>query len=553
MPPKQVITKQVITTPNTDLPQKEESRPAVTQSVQMNAFHKLLEAKEKASLPTAHQDAPKIDARENPRPGLSDARAPVAENGSNHAQPPSPSAPRAPNPQQEHQPKPLPKPQQEASAALPVQQQSVSKAPPPAPIPEKPLGAPLKEAAKQNAPPTTAAETTRAVPTVTAPKAPVPKAPAPESSAPKTPAPKATAPEPPAPSSPANAPAALSPLIKAAPAPQPAPQSSAVRGDAVEPTPVQQPPAQSPAAKSPAAKSPPAQNPPAQSIAAAPTMREPTPTAPTSAPHPIVTSSEPAAPIAPTAEDRPTPRLVSQSVGLEVRSLGKQFKKRPVLRDVSLRLQRGEAVGLLGPNGAGKTTCFYIVTGLIAPDYGEIILDNNDITSLPMYRRARLGIGYLPQEASIFRGLTVEQNIMAVLELIEKNRDKRHESLDALMNEFGISHLRRTPAVALSGGERRRLEIARALASQPHFILLDEPLAGIDPIAVREIRELVSHLKDRSIGVLITDHNVRETLDIVDRAYILHDGSVLMEGTPDAIVDDQEVRRVYLGERFQLY
>lgn len=248
----------------------------------------------------------------------------------------------------------------------------------------------------------------------------------------------------------------------------------------------------------------------------------------------------------------PSPRLVAENPGLEVRSLGKQFKKRPVLRDVSLSVQRGEAVGLLGPNGAGKTTCFYIVTGLIAPDYGQIVLDSSDITGLPMYRRARLGIGYLPQEASIFRGLTVEQNIMAVLELIEKDREKRHESLEALMAEFAISHLRRTPAVALSGGERRRLEIARALASQPHFILLDEPLAGIDPIAVRDIRELVSHLKDRGIGVLITDHNVRETLDIVDRAYILHDGSVLMEGTPDAIVGDQEVRRVYLGDRFQL-
>lgn len=249
---------------------------------------------------------------------------------------------------------------------------------------------------------------------------------------------------------------------------------------------------------------------------------------------------------------QPTPRLVAENAGLEVRSLGKQFKKRPVLRDVSLRVQRGEAVGLLGPNGAGKTTCFYIVTGLIAPDYGDIVLDGEDITDLPMYRRARLGIGYLPQEASIFRGLTVEQNILAVLELIEKDRDRRETILEALMAEFAIGHLRRTPAVALSGGERRRLEIARALASQPHFILLDEPLAGIDPIAVRDIRELVSHLKDRGIGVLITDHNVRETLDIVDRAYILHDGSVLMEGTPQAIVEDQEVRRVYLGDRFQL-
>ena len=246
------------------------------------------------------------------------------------------------------------------------------------------------------------------------------------------------------------------------------------------------------------------------------------------------------------------PRMVLQNKGLEVQSLGKQYKKRPVLRDVSLCVQRGEAVGLLGPNGAGKTTCFYIITGLIAADYGEIFLDGQDITELPMYRRARLGIGYLPQEASIFRGLTVEQNIRAVLELVEKKRDRREATLEALMAEFSISHLRRTPAVALSGGERRRLEIARALACQPNFVLLDEPLAGIDPIAVRDIRELVSHLKDRGIGVLITDHNVRETLDIVDRAYILHDGGVLMEGSPSEIVANQEVRRVYLGDRFSL-
>ncbi|MEQ8440599.1 MAG: LPS export ABC transporter ATP-binding protein [Alphaproteobacteria bacterium] len=250
--------------------------------------------------------------------------------------------------------------------------------------------------------------------------------------------------------------------------------------------------------------------------------------------------------------ESPRPVLVTRNEGLVVRSLGKQFKKRPVLRDVSLRVQRGEAVGLLGPNGAGKTTCFYIVTGLIPTDYGEIVLDGTDITNLPMYRRSRLGIGYLPQESSIFRGLTVEQNINAVLELIEKNRERREATLEALLAEFSISHLRRTPAIALSGGERRRLEIARALASQPNFVLLDEPLAGIDPIAVRDIRELVSHLKDRGIGVLITDHNVRETLDLVDRAYILHDGNVLMEGTPDEIVSNQEVRRVYLGDRFSL-
>ncbi|MBL8699656.1 MAG: LPS export ABC transporter ATP-binding protein [Alphaproteobacteria bacterium] len=246
------------------------------------------------------------------------------------------------------------------------------------------------------------------------------------------------------------------------------------------------------------------------------------------------------------------PQLVASNPGLVADNLGKRFKKRPVLRDVSLSVQRGEAVGLLGPNGAGKTTCFYIITGLITPDYGTIKLDGVDVTSLPMYRRARLGIGYLPQEASIFRGLTVEQNIRAVLEVVESNAERREAMLEDLLAEFSISHLRRTPSLALSGGERRRTEIARALASQPHFMLLDEPLAGIDPIAVGDIRDLVSHLKDRGIGVLITDHNVRETLDIVDRAYILHDGNVLMEGSPTEIVGDATVRRVYLGERFTL-
>jgi lipopolysaccharide export system ATP-binding protein len=215
-------------------------------------------------------------------------------------------------------------------------------------------------------------------------------------------------------------------------------------------------------------------------------------------------------------------------------------------------VQRGEAVGLLGPNGAGKTTCFYLITGLIAPDAGYISLDGNDVTELPMYRRARLGIGYLPQEASIFRGMSVEANIRAVLEVIEKDRDARDAMLDELLAEFSISHLRRTPALALSGGERRRVEIARALASRPSFMLLDEPLAGIDPIAVGDIRDLVAHLKDRGIGVLITDHNVRETLDIIDRAYILHEGRVLMEGEPDEIVAHEGVRRVYLGDRFKL-
>jgi lipopolysaccharide export system ATP-binding protein len=248
----------------------------------------------------------------------------------------------------------------------------------------------------------------------------------------------------------------------------------------------------------------------------------------------------------------PRPRLVSNKSGLVATNLGKRFQRRPVLRDVSISVKRGEAVGLLGPNGAGKTTCFYIITGLISADVGTIMLDGHDITGLPMYRRARLGIGYLPQEASIFRGLTVEQNIRAVLEVVEPVADAREAMLDELLAEFSISHLRRTPALALSGGERRRVEIARALATQPHFILLDEPLAGIDPIAVNDIRELVRHLKNRGIGVLITDHNVRETLDIVDRAYILHDGRVLMEGVPGEIVADVNVRRVYLGERFSL-
>jgi lipopolysaccharide export system ATP-binding protein len=242
----------------------------------------------------------------------------------------------------------------------------------------------------------------------------------------------------------------------------------------------------------------------------------------------------------------------SQDSGLVVRNLIKQFRKRPVLRGVSLSLKRGEAVGLLGPNGAGKTTCFYILTGLVRPDSGHIELDGYDITELPMYRRARLGIGYLPQEASIFRGLNVEENIRAVLEVVEPDRTRREAQLDELLAEFSIAHLRQVPALALSGGERRRCEIARALATRPAFMLLDEPLAGIDPIAVGDIRDLVSHLKDRGIGVLITDHNVRETLEIVDRAYILHEGQVLREGTPGEIVLDEAVRRVYLGERFSL-
>ncbi|MFN7001448.1 LPS export ABC transporter ATP-binding protein [Elioraea tepidiphila] len=254
----------------------------------------------------------------------------------------------------------------------------------------------------------------------------------------------------------------------------------------------------------------------------------------------------------PAREAGPTLQVVAGSGGLVATNLGKRFKKRPVVRNVSLSVQRGEAVGLLGPNGAGKTTCFYLIVGLVRPDYGRISLDGTDITTLPMYRRARLGLGYLPQEASIFRGLSVEENIRAALEVAEPDRDRREAMLDELLAEFSISHLRRTPSLALSGGERRRVEIARALASHPNFILLDEPLAGIDPIAVGEIRDLVAHLKDREIGVLITDHNVRETLEIIDRAYILHDGQVMMEGKPQDIVAHDGVRRVYLGERFSL-
>ena len=246
------------------------------------------------------------------------------------------------------------------------------------------------------------------------------------------------------------------------------------------------------------------------------------------------------------------PRLVETSGGLEIFHIGKRYAGRPVVRDVSLRLRRGEAVGLLGPNGAGKTTCFYMITGLVRPDVGEIMLDGDDITRLPMYRRARLGIGYLPQEASIFRGLTVEQNILSVLELHERDASRRQLQLDELLAEFSITHLRMAEGITLSGGERRRVEIARALASRPSFILLDEPLAGIDPIAVDDVRNLVKHLKDRGIGVLITDHNVRETLDIIDRAYIMHEGAVLMDGTPSEIVNNVDVRRVYLGERFNL-
>lgn len=246
------------------------------------------------------------------------------------------------------------------------------------------------------------------------------------------------------------------------------------------------------------------------------------------------------------------PQSSSEARGLTARHLAKQYNKRPVLRDVTVSVKRGEAVALLGPNGAGKTTCFYMISGLVKPDSGKIFLDDHDITMLPMYRRARLGIGYLPQEMSIFRGLNVEQNIMSVLQAHEDDRIRREQQLEALLAEFSITHLRYASAMSLSGGERRRVEIARALAAQPHFILLDEPLAGIDPIAINDIRQLIVHLKERGIGVLITDHNVRDTLEVVDRAYILHGGQVLMEGTPQQITGNADVRRVYLGEDFKV-
>ncbi len=238
--------------------------------------------------------------------------------------------------------------------------------------------------------------------------------------------------------------------------------------------------------------------------------------------------------------------------GLSVVSIAKSYDKKVVLTDVSLGVDRGEVLGLLGPNGAGKTTCFYSIMGLVRPDSGRILLDNADITGLPMYRRAALGLGYLPQETSIFRGLTVEQNIMAVLEVAEKDKRVRRDRLEQLLEEFSITRLRSVPAMALSGGERRRCEIARALAANPSIMLLDEPFAGIDPISISDIRDLVGELKKRDIGVLITDHNVRETLDIVDRACIIYDGKVLFAGTPEALVADENVRRLYLGESFEL-
>ena len=248
----------------------------------------------------------------------------------------------------------------------------------------------------------------------------------------------------------------------------------------------------------------------------------------------------------------PDPMLQGSDEWLVARGLRRGFKGRVVVEDVSLAVRRGEAVGLLGPNGAGKTTVFYMITGLIRPDGGRIELDGFDVTHLPMYQRARLGVGYLPQEASIFRGLSVENNIRAVLEIVEPKRSRREDDLEALLDEFHISHLRKSPAISLSGGERRRCEIARALASRPAFMLLDEPFAGIDPIAVGEIQSLVRHLTRRGIGVLITDHNVRETLGLIDRAYIIHSGRVLTEGRPGDVVADPNVRRVYLGEQFRL-
>ena len=238
--------------------------------------------------------------------------------------------------------------------------------------------------------------------------------------------------------------------------------------------------------------------------------------------------------------------------GLVVRNIKKSFKQRRVLEDVSLKLGRGEVVALLGPNGAGKTTCFYSVVGLIRPDAGTVLVNGRDITQLPMYRRAQLGIGYLPQEASIFRGMNVENNILSILEIWEPNKAEQKIKLEALLEEFSITYIRKSPALALSGGERRRVEIARCLASNPKFVLLDEPFAGVDPIAVGDIRDLVTKLKSRDIGVLITDHNVRETLEIVDRAYILHGGKVLMSGTPKEVISDPNVRNVYLGSTFKI-
>ncbi|MEL6562822.1 MAG: LPS export ABC transporter ATP-binding protein [Pseudomonadota bacterium] len=249
---------------------------------------------------------------------------------------------------------------------------------------------------------------------------------------------------------------------------------------------------------------------------------------------------------------KPDLKITKGSSGLQITHLRKSYRKKLVIRDFSMDLSRGEVVALLGPNGSGKTTTFYAVAGLVTPEGGKVMLDGTDVTSLPMYRRAQMGIGYLPQEMSIFRGLSVEDNILAILDITEADRHKRRERLEELLSEFSIEHLRRAPAMALSGGERRRVEIARSLAADPKYLLLDEPFAGVDPISVGDIRNLVADLKTRGIGVLITDHNVRETLEIVDRAYILHDGQVLMSGTPQDVVQNENVRRVYLGENFRI-
>jgi len=249
---------------------------------------------------------------------------------------------------------------------------------------------------------------------------------------------------------------------------------------------------------------------------------------------------------------KPDLKLTQGTVGLQITNLRKSYRKKVIIRDFSMELNRGEVVALLGPNGSGKTTTFYAVAGLVTPEGGTVVVDGNDVTTLPMYRRAQLGIGYLPQEMSVFRGLNVEDNISAILEISVPSRQRRQERLEELLSDFSIEHLRRAPALALSGGERRRVEIARCLAANPKYLLLDEPFAGVDPISVGDIRKLVSDLKKRGIGVLITDHNVRETLEIVDRAYILHDGKVLMSGTPNDVVENENVRRVYLGDNFHI-
>ena len=286
---------------------------------------------------------------------------------------------------------------------------------------------------------------------------------------------------------------------------------------------------------------------------APPMAREPVPIVPdVTLPRPGAPAPSVEKPRRPKVNGGTAPRLTKRVGYLAVHSVEKSFGTRKVVRGVSIYVRRGEAVGLLGPNGAGKTTVFYMITGLIKADRGAIELDGHDVTKLPMYQRARLGIGYLPQEASIFRGLTVEDNILAVLETVEPNKQERQVQLDALLEEFRITRLRTSPAMRLSGGERRRVEIARALATRPSFMLLDEPFAGIDPIAVNDIRALVRHLTQRGIGVLITDHNVRETLDLVSRAYIIHDGMVLTHGTAHEIINNEEVRRVYLGDQFRI-